>query len=62
MVDIVAGTFFICDAPLSSDTFHSLSEEQMKKYEEMFHDSEHFYKVGNEIKAQRIRHSKEQEI
>lgn len=61
MVDIVAGTFFICDAPISSETFQSLSEEQMKKYEEMFHDPERFYRVGNEIKAQKIRHSKEQE-
>ena len=61
MVDIVAGTFFICDAPISSETFQSLSEEQMKKYEEMFHDPERFYRVGNEIKAQKIKPPREPE-
>lgn len=61
MVDIVAGTFFICDAPLSSDTFHSLSEVQMKKYEEMFHDPERFYRAGNEIKVQKARLPREPE-
>lgn len=61
MVDIVVGTFFICDAPLSSDTFHSLSEAQMKKYEEMFHAPERFYRAGNEIKVQKVRMPKEPE-
>lgn len=55
MVDIVAGTFFICDAPLSSDIFHSLSEEQMKKYEEMFRDPERFCRTANGIKVQKAK-------
>lgn len=40
MIDIIAGTFFICDAPFMSETFQSLSDEQVKKYEKMFHDPE----------------------
>ena len=55
MVDIVAGTFFICDAPISSETFQSLSEEQMKKYEEMFRDPERFYRAGDEIRVQKAK-------
>ena len=61
MVDIVAGTFFICDAPLSSETFQSLTEEQMKKYEEMFHDPERFYRAGDGIKVQKAMPHKEME-
>ena len=61
MVDIVAGTFFICDAPISSETFQSLSEEQMKKYEEMFRDPEHFYRARDGIKVQKAMPHKEME-
>ena len=61
MVDIVAGTFFICDAPISSETYQSLSEEQMKKYEEMFRDPEHFYRAGDGIRVQKAMPHKEME-
>lgn len=59
MVDIVVGTFFICDAPISSETFQSLTEEQMKKYEEMFRDPERFYRAGDGIKVQKAKPHKE---
>lgn len=61
MADIVAGTFFICDAPLSSETFQSLSEKQMKKYEEMFRDSERFCRTGDGIKVQKAKPMREAE-
>ncbi len=61
IVDIVAGTFFICNAPISSETFQSLSEEQMKKYEEMFCQPERFYRAGDGIKVQKAKLPKEKE-
>lgn len=61
LVDIVAGTFFICNAPISSETFQSLSEEQMGKYEEMFHEPERFYRAGDGIKVQKVKPPKEME-
>lgn len=30
--DIIAGTFFLCAAPSDSDSFDSLTEEQIEKY------------------------------
>ena len=30
--DIIAGTFFLCTAPIDSDSFGSLTEEQINKY------------------------------
>ncbi len=30
--DIIAGTFFLCAAPTDSDSFESLSDEQIKHY------------------------------
>ena len=58
MIDIIAGTFFICDAPITSETFQSLSDEQIKKYDKMFRDPERFYRVGDEIKVQKIKSSR----
>lgn len=61
MIDIIAGKFFICDAPFTSETFQSLSDEQVKKYEKMFRDPERFYKIGNEIRVQKIKPSRDKE-
>ena len=49
MIEIMAGTFFICDC--SGESFGSLSEEQLKKYTEMFKVSEHITQeeVQNDI-------------
>lgn len=54
LTDIVAGTFFICNAPITSETFQSLSREQLEKYEKMFHTPERFYRTENGIKIQKI--------
>lgn len=47
--DIICGTFFIADC--SGEKFGSLSEEQIKKYQQKFLFPEKFIKVNNSIKA-----------
>ena len=47
--DIIAGTFFLCAAPLDSDQFESLSEEQITHYQECFHHPEQFLNLGGSI-------------
>lgn len=49
IIDIIAGDFFICDA--KGESFASLSDEQLKRYSEIFQNPERFYKVDGEIKA-----------
>ena len=34
--DIIAGTFFLCAAPSDSDSFESLTEEQVRKYSDYY--------------------------
>ena len=40
MYDIVSGTFFLCQAPEDSESFESLTDEQVKIYTEKFSKSE----------------------
>ena len=40
--DIIAGTFFVCSAPSSSDEFESLTDDQIKFYMDMFNEIEVF--------------------
>lgn len=47
MVDIIAGPFIVCDC--SGERFGSLSEEQLKRYTEMFKRPERFAQIGGEI-------------
>ena len=49
IVDIIAGDFFICSA--DSENFTSLSDEQARRYYEMFKNPERFYKTVDGIKA-----------
>lgn len=35
LVDVIAGTFFICSAPIESENFESLTEEQIIYYSEL---------------------------
>ena len=51
MYDTIAGTFFLCGCSPESDCFTSLSEEQIARYAERFHDPETFIRVGNEVVA-----------
>ena len=36
LYDVVCGTFFLCAAPPDEDTFRSLTEEQVRHYQERF--------------------------
>lgn len=36
LVDIIAGTFFICSAPVDSESFQSLTDEQIERYSRLF--------------------------
>lgn len=47
--DIVAGTFFLCAAPADSDSFGSLTEEQVQTCLKCFAVPEQFIKVGDAV-------------
>lgn len=49
IIDIIAGTFFICDC--SGENFGSLSREQLNRYGTQFHYPEKFIKINDQIKA-----------
>ena len=43
--DIIAGSFFLCGAPPEKESFASLTEDQMKRYEALFHTPEVFIQI-----------------
>ena len=47
--DIVAGTFFLCGAPASSDRFDSLTVEQVQHFLKRFSASEQFVRAGDAV-------------
>ncbi len=49
MIEIMAGTFFICDC--SGERFGSLSKEQQERYLKQFKYPEHFIKLNEKIFA-----------
>ena len=49
IVDIIAGSFFIAYAPSDSEKFLSLSDEQIRKYEDKFKYPEYFFKVDGKL-------------
>lgn len=51
LYEIIAGNFFICDAPSDSDDFESLSEDQVKVYLEKFKYPEKFMRINEKIIA-----------
>ena len=51
VMDVIAGDFFICSAPESSDNFEGLSAEAAKKYARKFRDPEIFISYNGMIKA-----------
>ena len=59
MLDIIAGTCFICDC--SGEDFGSLSPEQLHRYTEQFKFPQKFFRVGDEIKAVSFQPEKHQE-
>lgn len=51
MIEIMAGDFFICHAPISSEKFLSLPPDLEKKYSEKFRYPEKFVQTDKGIKA-----------
>ena len=47
--DIISGTFFVCAAPLDSDRFAGLTDQQAKTYMERFAMPEMFLDVGGDL-------------
>lgn len=47
--DIIAGTFFLCGAPPESEDFTELTDEQITQFMEIFHTSETFLRMGQDI-------------
>jgi len=47
--DIVFGTFFLCGAPADSDSFTSLTQEQIERYQERFRTPEMFWGMDGRI-------------
>lgn len=47
--DIVVGTFFLCAAPVDSDRFECLTDEQVQIYLERFATPEQFIMVNGDI-------------
>jgi hypothetical protein len=59
VTDIIVGDFFICRAPVESDSFESLTGDDIKKYKEKFQYPERFSRNGDEIIASKIKPNKE---
>lgn len=51
VLDIIAGTFFVCGCPADSDSFVSLSEKQIEYYSSMFYWPELLIQAGSGIIA-----------
>ncbi|MBS5134450.1 MAG: DUF3846 domain-containing protein [Oscillospiraceae bacterium] len=49
LYDIVCGTFFLCAAPPDSDSFESLTEEQLAQYEKRFRIPEVFLRLNGQL-------------
>ena len=49
IIDIIAGTFFLCGTPADSDSFTSLTEEQIETNTERFAAPEIILNLGGKI-------------
>lgn len=47
--DIIAGTFFLCATPPDSESFESLSEEQIQRYRKRFQTPEQFLVLNGQL-------------
>ena len=60
IMDVIFGPFFICDC--SSEDFKSLSDEQAKRYKEMYFDPERFYMKGGKIHSEKYKLEPKREV
>ena len=51
ILDIIAGKFLIAYAPIESESFLSMPQDLMKKYEDKFRYPERFYQTDKGIEA-----------
>ena len=51
LVEIIAGDFFLCNAPRDSEDFTSLSPKQIEKFSKQFKYPEQFIRLNREIVA-----------
>jgi len=49
LIEIIAGTFFICADPWESEHFESLTDDQAKEYAELFMAPEFFVRTAKGI-------------
>lgn len=49
LIEIIAGTFFICADPWESEHFESLTDDQAKEYAELFKAPEYFVRTAKGI-------------
>lgn len=54
IMDIIAGDFFVCYAPIESENFQSLPDDLMEKYEKKFRFPEQFFRDEEGMKAVRF--------
>lgn len=47
--DIIFGTFFLCGAPINSESFGPLSEEQLERYSNRFKSIELIVPIGDAV-------------
>ena len=47
--DMVAGTFFLCGLPAGSDSFGSLTGEQLQKYQTLFACPEMIFQLNGQL-------------
>ena len=50
VMDVIAGDFFLCLAPVTSENFESLSPELLEKYKEKFRYPERFFRTEEGVK------------
>ena len=51
LLDIIAGPFFICYAPIASETIQSLPEDLEQRFKDKFELPEHFFRTKDGIEA-----------
>lgn len=54
LIDIIAGSFFLCAAPADSENLESLSEEEIQKYMAIYKQPQAFFKIGKQIVAVKL--------
>ena len=60
--DVVAGTFFLCNAPLDSSEFTSLDDDQIQRFKHLFRYTERFIRIGSHIAAIQTEESEKGEV